>query len=113
MLFNVVKHAGTGRAHVAMNLAADDEVRMTVSDQGAGCASPDAKLDSATTSGFGLFSIRERLELMGGRLDVETAPGRGTRVSIWAPRFQADGRPKHSRSSPARATSVSPQGTLR
>ena len=35
--------------------------RMTVSDQGAGWAAADAKLDHTTTSGFGLFSIRERL----------------------------------------------------
>jgi signal transduction histidine kinase len=104
LLFNVVKHAGTGCARVAMNLAPADGVSLTVSDQGAGCASPDAKVENTTTSGFGLFSIRERLELMGGRLDVDTAPGRGTRVTIWAPRGQADGNPLPNASQP---TSVS------
>ena len=84
LLFNVVKHAGTGRAQVAMTATPNDGVQMTVSDQGTGWAKADAKLDSATTSGFGLFSIRERLELLGGRLQVEAAPGRGTRVTISA-----------------------------
>ena len=42
LLFNVVKHAETGRARVAMAVAPDDEVRMTVSDQGAGWATADA-----------------------------------------------------------------------
>ena len=111
LLFNVVKHAETGRAKVAMTLAPDDEVRMTVSDEGAGWATPDTKIEHTTTSGFGLFSIRERLELMGGRLEVETAPGRGTHVSIWAPRCQGDGKPQHRRSSPSLATSASSQGS--
>ena len=110
LLFNVVKHAETGRARVAMTVAPGGEVRMTVSDQGAGWAAADAKLDHTTTSGFGLFSIRERLELMGGRLEVETAPGRGTRVSIWAPRCQGDGKPQRRRSSPSRATPAPSQG---
>ncbi|HUK32945.1 MAG TPA: response regulator, partial [Vicinamibacterales bacterium] len=36
--------------------------------------------------GWGLFSIRERLRLLGGRFDVESAPGRGTRFRLIAPR---------------------------
>ena len=112
LLFNVVKHAGTGSARVAMIVAPDDGVRMTVFDEGAGWAKADVKLDSATTSGFGLFSIRERLELMGGRLEIETAPGRGTRVSIWAPRCQNDDKLQHRHSGPLRATAASSQGTL-
>ena len=107
LLFNVVKHAETGRARVSMSVTPDDDVCMTVSDQGAGWAKTDVKIGSSTTSGFGLFSIRERLELMGGRLEVETAPGRGTRVSIWAPRSQGDGQARHRRSSPLRMAPAS------
>ena len=107
LLFNVVKHAATGCARVAMEFAPDDGVCVTVSDEGAGWSKADAKLDTATTAGFGLFSIRERLELMGGRLEVETAPGRGTRVSIWAPRSQGEGKSRHGHPSPSRAASAS------
>jgi CheY-like chemotaxis protein len=39
--------------------------------------------------GWGLFRIRERLTLLGGRLDIDSAPGRGTRVRLVAPRGAA------------------------
>jgi signal transduction histidine kinase len=35
--------------------------------------------------GFGLFSIRERLEMIGGSFDLDAAPGRGTQVTLTAP----------------------------
>ena len=85
LLFNVVKHAETGHAQIALTLSGDDEVCLTVFDQGAGFIAVDPIDEKADVSGFGLFSIRERLELMGGRLQVEAAPGQGTRVTVWAP----------------------------
>jgi hypothetical protein len=39
--------------------------------------------------GWGLFRIRERLTLLGGRLDIDSAPGKGTRVRLVAPREAA------------------------
>ena len=45
----------------------------------------DPKQAQRSGSGFGLFSIRERLEMLGGRLQVEAAPGRGTCVTVSAP----------------------------
>jgi signal transduction histidine kinase len=85
LLFNVVKHAETGRASVAMTRCDDGRVSLVVSDEGAGFAVSDPRLEKAASSGFGLFSIRERLELLGGRLEVDTAPDRGTRMTILAP----------------------------
>jgi len=41
--------------------------------------------------GWGLFSIRERLTLLGGRFEVDSAPGKGTRVRLIAPRGAAPG----------------------
>jgi signal transduction histidine kinase len=90
LLFNVVKHAETGRARVAL-ATADDRICLTVSDEGAGCLPTKLDSDQAGSGGFGLFSIRERLGLMGGRLKIDTAPGRGTCVTICAPRCQGDG----------------------
>jgi signal transduction histidine kinase len=91
LLFNVVKHAETGQARLALSATRDGRVCLTVSDDGAGCAPTESQSDQPTSSGFGLFSIRERLELMGGRMEIDTAPGRGTRVTVWAPRCQGDG----------------------
>ena len=85
LLFNVVKHAHTGNARVTMSAGADGEVQIGVSDDGAGFNPAEPKIDRAMATGFGLFSIRERLELLGGRMHVDATPGRGTRVTISAP----------------------------
>jgi signal transduction histidine kinase len=62
----------------------------------AGSVAPDAQQpsprDSPTTSGFGLYSIRERVALLDGSLDIDTGP-QGTRVSIQLPRQDRDGSP--------------------
>jgi signal transduction histidine kinase len=86
LLFNVVKHARTGHAHVAMAAAADGGVQVVVSDDGAGFNPAEPKVGRAMATGFGLFSIRERIELLGGRMQVDATLGRGTRVAITAPR---------------------------
>ncbi|MEW6750083.1 MAG: PAS domain-containing protein, partial [Candidatus Latescibacterota bacterium] len=70
LLLNVVKHAGVTRARVRLAPLAGEEVEVVVSDQGAGfdpAALPGA---GPAGGGFGLFSIRERLALLGGRLEI-------------------------------------------
>jgi signal transduction histidine kinase len=42
-------------------------------------------LANSTTRGFGLFSIRERLALLGGELQIHSAPGKGTRATVTVP----------------------------
>ena len=76
----------TRSRHVALALDADDQLSITVTDQGVGF--DPARLDDrskADQMGWGLFRIRERLTLLGGRLDIESAPGRG-RGSVWSRR---------------------------
>lgn len=85
LLFNVVKHAGTQNALVKMSLAPYEQVRIDVVDKGAGFKSEHIQDNGDYVAGFGLFSIRERLEQMGGRLEVHTAAGEGTSVTIFAP----------------------------
>jgi len=86
LLFNVLKHAHTGSARVRMTTSPREELRLEVSDEGTGLNPAELKERRATTSGFGLFGLKERLELLGGRLQVDGAPGQGTRVTILAPR---------------------------
>ena len=87
LLFNVVKHASAKRA--TLELAAEDpqHLRVRVSDRGRGFDTR-ARLpsESAAASRLGLFGIGERMTLLGGRLDVESEIGRGTRVTLVAPR---------------------------
>lgn len=82
LLFNVVKHAGTKRARVTAERM-DDHVRLVVEDEGAGC--DPALLEETGNLGLGLPGARERLEIVGGRLGVESRPGAGTRVTMEVP----------------------------
>jgi signal transduction histidine kinase len=86
LLFNVVKHAGVHRARVCVGVTDCDQVRIVVCDQGSGFDPAGLHGDGVGSGGFGLFSIRERLELLGGKLVVEATPGKGSRVEILAPR---------------------------
>ena len=82
-LLNVTKHAKTDEARV--RFARDDRfVKLVVEDEGVGF---DAGAD---TRGYGLLSIRERLNHLGGSMQIESAPGEGTRVCLTAP-VQAEG----------------------
>jgi signal transduction histidine kinase len=112
LLFNVVKHAETGWAHVALTPADDGEVCFMVADEGAGFAKLESFLERHDDSGFGLFSIRERLELLGGRLLVETAVDRGARITIYAPSTTARGTPPRGQRDPQRPTAVSLEGSI-
>lgn len=85
MLFNVVKHAGVKQARVEMRTRMNDLLSITVSDQGQGFK-PGADLTRQSNEGsFGLFSIRERLSMLGGLLDIRSTPGEGTEVEITIP----------------------------
>jgi PAS domain S-box-containing protein len=85
LLFNVVKHAGSSRARVSTSRLGMDEIRVVVEDSGAGFDVGRLEAGELGSSGFGLFSIRERLSYLGGRLTVESEVGRGARFTIVAP----------------------------
>jgi signal transduction histidine kinase len=77
LLFNIVKHAEVREARVQVNLQ-KDRILMTVEDQGIGFNPEQAE-------GFGLSSIRERLSLMGGQMEIDSTSGQGSRFRIIAP----------------------------
>jgi CheY-like chemotaxis protein len=85
LLFNVVKHAEVQSAEVRMTSSLDHRVQISVNDQGVGFDPARLAKENASAMGFGLFSIRERLELAGGSVHVETAPTHGTQVTIVGP----------------------------
>jgi two-component system CheB/CheR fusion protein len=85
LLVNVVKHAQILRATVTMLAQDDGQLQIVVADEGVGFA-PEQVIETRPADGLGLFSIRDRLELLGGCLRVDSAPGRGTRIAIHAPR---------------------------
>jgi two-component system nitrate/nitrite sensor histidine kinase NarX len=78
-LTNVRKHAGA--KHVAVSLNEDDGVvTLAVMDDGVGF--DPGRLEESFDHGFGMASMRERVEQIGGTLAVHTAPGMGTRVVV-------------------------------
>lgn len=89
LLFNAVKHAGVTQARVSLGPDGADRLRIMVSDEGAGFDL--ARLDSGPDhdGGFGLFSIRERIALIGGSLEIDTVPGQGSRFTMVFPRTMA------------------------
>ena len=85
-LTNVARHAGTDRAEASFD-AVDGQAMLTITDAGAGF-DPDA----VPPGHFGLAIMRERLDKLGGMLEVETAPGRGCRITaIWFSDDNGDG----------------------
>ncbi len=82
LLFNVCKHARVDAATVHVGIV-DGKLQVSVSDSGAGF-DPTA-LAQPASAGLGLFSIRERLQALGGSLELDAAPGGGCRVTLGVP----------------------------
>jgi signal transduction histidine kinase len=80
-LNNVVHHSQAKHAilHITFN---DEQVKLEVSDDGVGFQMPKNVTDFTPSGHFGLLGIRERADLIGSRLVVETAVGKGTRLSV-------------------------------
>jgi signal transduction histidine kinase len=76
---NVLKHADASKVTVELSFA-PGRVRLSIADDGLGF---DPETDRRK-SGMGLRSITERVERIGGRLDLSTAPGQGTTVHVEA-----------------------------
>jgi signal transduction histidine kinase len=80
-LNNIAKHSGASRVNISLN-PVDKELRLRVEDNGVGFHEEEAlsKRDS-----FGLAGMRQRVALLGGKFDLNSRPGRGTRVLVSLP----------------------------
>lgn len=87
LLFNAVKHAQVPEARVRVRQCGG-HICLSVSDRGRGF-DPEKLREAA---GFGLLSIRERIELMGGRMKIRSAPGRGSTFFVVVPAGEAAGQ---------------------
>jgi two-component system sensor histidine kinase DegS len=78
-LGNVEKHAYAEQVEVTLHMGSE-EVRLVVRDDGQGFHLPP-RLGLLVDEGhFGLVGMRERLDMLGGRLEISSMPGRGTEV---------------------------------
>ncbi len=81
LLVNVVKHAQARNARVSIRRDCDD-IRLSVEDDGIGFDTSEVAPTTNSTDALGLFNIRERLNHIGGHLEIQSEPGHGTRVTI-------------------------------
>ncbi len=84
LILNAAKYARASRVAIRLSPVGEDRILLTVADDGAGC-NPDVLNPERGAGGFGLFSIRERLDLMGGKMEISSGPGQGMTVKIDAP----------------------------
>jgi PAS domain S-box-containing protein len=85
LLHNVARHAEASSVKVVLSAGEGESVRMSVEDDGVGFDTSELHVSERADGGFGLFSIRERLRHLGGRLEVTSAPGQGTKVIVDLP----------------------------
>ena len=85
LLFNIVKHAKA--TQVTISLAKNhDQLKIEVEDDGIGFDPAEAaRRLRGGGNGFGLFSVSERLQHLGGSFDISSRPGYGTRAILIAP----------------------------
>jgi PAS domain S-box-containing protein len=84
LLINVIKHSRASKVKVCIRRT-DDSVEITVKDNGVGFDPEEAKIMAAKRAKFGLFSIRESLEQLGGHFKIESKPDAGCTATIIAP----------------------------
>jgi len=86
LLLNAVKHAAGSPVYIVMKGVGSGKFRVIVSDRGSGFDPATLDRQGIQLGGLGLFSIRERMASFGGKLQIDSAPGHGTRITLVAPR---------------------------
>ena len=79
-LTNVARHAKATRAEVVLQKQRDRLV-LLIRDNGRGFDQADPSLSKS----LGLLGMRERAAILGGRVNISSAPGKGTSVTVWIP----------------------------
>jgi len=97
LLINTSKYAGTGAATVIVECR-DDQLRIQVRDEGAGFDVAGTAVAAVSSIGgvsfkFGLLSILERMQALGGSFDIQSAPGQGVTATLTLPLSQRQTRP--------------------
>ena len=84
LLMNMVKHAQASKAKVAIGRDGNN-IRIAVDDNGIGFDVEKLYGDSGKIETFGLFSINERINYLGGTIKIKSMPGQGTLVDLLVP----------------------------
>lgn len=85
LLFNVLKHASAKQATISVTVTPHETLEVTVADDGNGFDPAAIGMTAIGSKCFGLFSTRERMEVLGGRLELSSAVGQGTHATLIIP----------------------------
>ena len=88
-LSNVREHSGAKRLSIVI-VATDVRVRAEIVDNGSGFDVERTLVEAARLGRLGLVGMGERIRLLGGRLEITSAPGGPTTISATIPRWRAD-----------------------
>jgi len=91
LLINAVKHSKVHRARVRVNQLNEAELQIAVSDEGTGFDTHQLK-SPGEEGGFGLFSVRERIGLIGGRFEIDSGLSKGSRFILTVPHSLPESR---------------------
>jgi signal transduction histidine kinase len=80
-LNNVVKHSKATRANLKIAFE-PSEIQMEVADNGDGFVVPNSPTEFAPNGHFGLLGVHERADLIGAKLEIESALGKGTKLKV-------------------------------
>jgi signal transduction histidine kinase len=83
-LSNVTRHAQASQAGVDLRFE-NQVITLEVSDNGQGFEVPRSPADFAPSGHFGLLGLYERAELIGARLEIRSAPGKGASIRVNMP----------------------------
>jgi len=84
LLTNIAKHARTQNASISIKRNTSN-VQVCVEDDGVGFLVPGKDSSDIKIEGLGLFRIKERLESIGGQMEIESQPNHGTRITLLMP----------------------------
>lgn len=85
LLLNVVKHANVSDAELRIAYERGKGVRLTVRDLGAGFDAAALRRGKGPAPSFGLFSMKQRIEVIGGKLRISSRPGLGAKIDLILP----------------------------
>jgi signal transduction histidine kinase len=84
-LTNISKHSQARQVDIQL-MGEGGDLSMTILDDGCGFALPGDIEDLVALGHFGLVGLRERVNLIGGKLSLQSEPGQGTRLLVeWQP----------------------------
>jgi len=84
-LTNAAKHSEASEIDVSLARTSDCGAHCVIADNGCGFDEQEVLSDPASRQGFGLRTMRDRATGVGGDVQIESAPGEGTRVSVYIP----------------------------